>query len=739
MLKKGICCLLTAGMLLAGTGMYSFAEPAENSPSQEAQTELSAYSEQVYDDDRFCMMVNQDASNFALYDKSTDMVYHALPPTRDEDFTAAGLYRTLLNSIISITYYDPETLQIGTANSFVDSLNEGGSGIRRMKRGVELKFYFPSLGFTVPLQVQIDKDALSLKIPTQNIKEEGTLRLLDISVAPFFGAAGADEEGFLLVPDGSGALIRFQNGKTQLGMYSGSVYGEDLTDVSTQYVIPNEAVRLPVFGMKRGNVGYTGIITSGAAQAKITADGSGTRTSFNHAYVTFEWRKSGIYTLEGGWQSDQNFLSFQKGTPAESVFEVKYYFPQNGCELKDMAAVVRDYLTEAGAKPVAEKGGTVLSFLGALMKKRSIIGIPLNVQKPVTTISEMQSIVEELLSDQVDIAAIRYLSWNQQEIKGKSVKSAKISSAVGSKKDWKAFAENCQEWGIGFYPSARLTEYQKGNYPFSSYFNSVRGVDGAVTKVKRYALNTWQPISGQETQLSNADQLQKNVTSFLKSYEKLGTSGLDTGDFGRLNYSDFSNGVISREKLSEIVKQLLLQASDKSKLMLSEPNAYTVPYLTWAVNLPLTCSQLVIEDESVPFYQMCLSGFVNYTSEPINLEHSPDTALIKALQNGAYPHYVLGKSPSKELLQDTEYQSFVGIEAASVISLIKEQTQAFQEAVKQLGDYVIADYQILPNGVTKTIYQNGAAVLVNLTEKAVVVNGEEIKPNSFRIEKEGMQ
>ena len=50
--------------------------------------------------------------------------------------------------------------------------------------------------------------------------------LVDIDLLEFFGAAGSEEEGYLFVPDGSGALIYLNSGKKD-SAYIASVYGRD--------------------------------------------------------------------------------------------------------------------------------------------------------------------------------------------------------------------------------------------------------------------------------------------------------------------------------------------------------------------------------------------------------------------------------------------------------------------------------------------------------------------------------
>ena len=51
--------------------------------------------------------------------------------------------------------------------------------------------------------------------------------LATISLLNYFGAAYTDSNGYILVPDGSGALIYTNNGKTDASLYNRRVYGTD--------------------------------------------------------------------------------------------------------------------------------------------------------------------------------------------------------------------------------------------------------------------------------------------------------------------------------------------------------------------------------------------------------------------------------------------------------------------------------------------------------------------------------
>ena len=69
-----------------------------------------------------------------------------------------------------------------------------------------------NISFTIPIEYRLTENGLSVSVPTKEIEEKGGAVISRIRVLPFFGAAGTDADGYMFVPDGSGALINLNNG-----------------------------------------------------------------------------------------------------------------------------------------------------------------------------------------------------------------------------------------------------------------------------------------------------------------------------------------------------------------------------------------------------------------------------------------------------------------------------------------------------------------------------------------------
>jgi len=119
---------------------------------------------------------------------------------------------------------------------------------------------------------------------------------LDFTLAPYFGAAYKSENGYFLVPDGSGALIRFNN-RNGAEPYKQYVYGRDPSIVPIMRKAVSQAALLPVFGMSRSDGGFVAMIEGSAARGWINAETAYQKTGYNAASASCIVRDYDVVTF----------------------------------------------------------------------------------------------------------------------------------------------------------------------------------------------------------------------------------------------------------------------------------------------------------------------------------------------------------------------------------------------------------------------------------------------------------
>ena len=105
--------------------------------------------------------------------------------------------------------------------------------------------------FRLSLEYTLDEDGLSVRLPANGIRfDQSTFQLSYIRILPYIGAASSEFTGYTMIPDGSGALVRFEDvlksGSSRI--LAGKLYGQDYA-YHTITGANQRIMRMPVFGL----------------------------------------------------------------------------------------------------------------------------------------------------------------------------------------------------------------------------------------------------------------------------------------------------------------------------------------------------------------------------------------------------------------------------------------------------------------------------------------------------------
>ncbi len=105
--------------------------------------------------------------------------------------------------------------------------------------------------FKMAIEYYFDEDGLKIRVPAKSISyNKDTFTITQLQILPYLGAGKHGETGYTFYPDGSGALVRFEDIGTQTKVITGKVYGQDYGFYATSGQ-NKEVMRLPAFGVKR--------------------------------------------------------------------------------------------------------------------------------------------------------------------------------------------------------------------------------------------------------------------------------------------------------------------------------------------------------------------------------------------------------------------------------------------------------------------------------------------------------
>ena len=312
--------------------------------------------------------------------------------------------------------------------TFVRSAYDGTTTVEKTNNGFKATVTFPEQGITVPYYVTLTDDHYDVSVALDEVYElemeapgevtESTRSIVDLSLFPAMNAAYLDEDGYFVIPDGSGAVINFNNGKTASNKYSQKIYGRDYSLSQERAPKKTEQAYLPILGVVKENSALLEVITEGAAYATAKAGVAGQEaTGFNTAYFEFAVRANDQYSLGG--VNASNLKAYEQTRVPEPRLTVRYYpIAKNGATYVDVAKRYQQYLLDEGlmSKKADANNSLYIDLYGGVVKERSVLGLPLKLETPATTYEQAKIILEELKNRGVDNMVVAYNDFNKAGI-----------------------------------------------------------------------------------------------------------------------------------------------------------------------------------------------------------------------------------------------------------------------------------------------------------------------------------
>ena len=674
---------------------------------------------QTASQDGLSLFADRGSGRFYIEDTGGNRWY-SNPDAAADDPSASGIHKVELQSLIVAEVLELKTGQVTRKNSEARSVRQDGAAYREIGGGFRMDYTFGEEGMIIPVEIRIGGGMLTAHVPVEEIREEKPeeYRLMSLSVLPFFGAAGREETGYALLPDGSGSLMYFNNGKLTADEYAMPVYGRDQALNLLMKPADSHAVQYPVYGMKSGDKAYLAVISRGAAQATIRAAVNGQGTSYAHAYSQFTLRASDSFVLGEETGNPQTAALYQEEDIAIDGVEVQFRFLQaEAADYSGMAAVYRQYLQETyGIKEHTVAGTPLyLDIHGAVMKKKSILGIPFEVEEQLSDLADIQALAQQLYADGVSALEINLKSWSRDALSGKVDGSLKPSGKLGGSGELQALSAYLGKQGGTLYPELGIQLFNRSGNGVSRFSDVTKSMSNAPAFIASYY---------ESTRLRNKNIPRQSMLAGGKLPELLSriagradTLGLMAFSFPALYvYSDFGDPLVSRSGYAAALSTALEKLGDRALLMDNPPD-FLLGKAAGIVNLPVESSGKDLTDESVPFVQLALSGLLPYAVPPVNLGGAEDRLVLKALATGAArPYRVITKATERVI--DTTLNGLLSADPAHWTAQMLEEYQTLEEVRRAAGGTGMVSHRRLAPQVTETAYANGTRVLVNYSGKA---------------------
>ncbi|GAF22110.1 hypothetical protein JCM19047_1845 [Bacillus sp. JCM 19047] len=299
-----------------------------------------------------------------------------------------------------------------------------------------------------------------------------------------------------------------------------------------------------------------------------------------------------------------------------------------------------------------------------------------------------------------------------------------FESALGTTGELASTQQYLADLNIPFYFQTDYTKAYDGAAGFSGQHDVVRRLNGeAALEVRTF----WDHF------LLTPEWALNTVDADLSMYKENGINRLSIDTTASELFSHYTKRtVMQRDEVLQQYEMLFEKLlSEVGPLALNRPNDYAWKYAESFQQIPLYSSNYTVVTDTVPFLQIVLKGHVPYFGEFSNFHNQTEQDLLRMIEYGAYPSFLL-TTESPDVLFNTPSEDLF----TSQFSTWKEDvTNQYELAIQTLepveGEQII-NRVVHGTGLIEMVYSNGLSVVVNYRQADATINGLVLSPLSAK-------
>ncbi|OWA33330.1 hypothetical protein B9G55_21870 [Saccharibacillus sp. O16] len=693
------------------------AQAASANPSLEGMKRVAA-------NDKLELYVQPKTLGIKIKNKHTGYIWSSTVDHM-ERYRLNQSWKDFVESALTIEYLNRQGKPMRESLTTNDSTVE----LRERENGFEADVDFAEARIKLTLTAELTEDGFMLRIPADSIKESKRTRMVSLQAYPFLGAVYQKQiPGYMLIPDGAGALIRYDHPAKMDSPYLASVYGRDRGFESASYaedVNPEYPASMPVFGMVHGvkqNAMLT-MIESGDPYSQIMAYKAGLSTDFNWISAKFIYRYAYKQPTSRSEEKEKAIEAYQEQA---NNFDVALHYRILEGDQADYVGLARAYRTslEKAGKLVrqpedAEPALLRAEFLAA-EKKEGLIRDRAIAMTPVDALAQF---ADELEASGVKKPFMVYKGWYDKGLHGSQVQKFPLERKLGSQQELQDAVKELEQRGIDVFFH---TDYVKalegsggwfGGTEFAKQINSrsIQETQGELT----YSFIA--PLQGLE--------LARKQASDYAAYGMTKVA-LDSAD---LSFSTFGEGAAASRSDNQqtfLDTAALLGGQQSQRVALYRPNAYAWGAAGKYLDAPMSSSGYLYASDTVPFLPIVLKGYMDLYSPFVNFSPDPQSERLKLIDYGIFPSFYLTEK-SSFALADTDSRDVYTSEFDTWKGEIVKHYQTMEQSLAAVKNATIENREVLIPGVVKVSYSNGVAFVINYTGSPFARGGVSVGPEDF--------
>ena len=602
----------------------------------------------------------------------------------------------------------------------------------QQENGISVEDIYPY--FEIVVKYRLNSDGLEVSIINDSIVEKEKYPLLYVDVLPYFGAGDLDDEGYIMVPDGSGGIIEFNSDRSFALPYNKRIYGEDYAAFKEEIDSNTASIRLPVTGVKKNNFGFISFIKKGAEMTNIISNISTQDNPYNQVYFRYNIREGELYEFT----SINSSVSINQWTTwyntDDFIMELRFIQKEN-IEYNDMAETYREYLLDNEIITINDNTRTPtldLTLLGGYTSKENFLGIPYEMVKSLTNTEQVEYITETLINDGVENINLFYQGISNDGLKPTYMGDMSFNKQTGKINDFRELSRALESLGVNYYPEAFFnTAFTDKN--INKNDDVVRNVFGEV--VYNYGYNPaalYQDINTRKWYTLDISTYIKTFENLTESYNNIDVENIAFNDFGNQVYGSYhKKNTTFRKDNVEIFLQVMADSSF-NEVMFRNPNLYALSFASVVTDVEFESTNYQIISKSIPFYQLVLSGCLDYSGKAFNVndEYSFDYHVMKAIETVSNMSIEWTYESTVDLA-NTEYSMYYSTQYENWYDRVLE---AYQELTDvEVFDTTLVSHMILTDDglVTKSTYLDGTEIVFNYRKTDYSYNGRIVEAINY--------
>ena len=601
--------------------------------------------------------------------------------------------------------------------------------------------------FTVGIQYELTEDGLNVTVPGNSISESGENLVIYIDLLEYFTASSVEDEGYTIIPDGSGAILNHNNGKTNYTLYSKRLYTTDLSMTEEVMKTPTQDILLPMYSVVNtsNKSGVIADVVEGAAQMELFADisGRGNADSFNEHYFRIYYHESQVVKVSSVMQAINKYNNLFMNNDVSIAYR---FFGKDIAEdgysgvAQEYRRLLVDRYNMEDKKDTTDKLVVDIDVLGSYEFDNNFLGIIYSDKETLTTYEQLKQMISDIEKNQYQNINVFYKGWRDSTLVDTTFKKMKAFKDLGKLSE---LAEIESMEGVTVYPYINFGKSNKYQETFGSQHYNTRNVIGEIITIYPYDLqsNVWNKKANPINILSPryyvafAQSLADNYASLFnigEDDEILSNISLDTigsvltGDYQKNQEMFKINAVAEQIEALETIKNAGIK-----NINLYRPYDYAFPYVTNAKEVPYEATQYEILDYSIPFYQLVVNGLFDYSGESINAnsEDGTDLHILRLLETGSNASFTFTYEGS-EVLLTTDYNQYYYTKYNEWLEDVnKVYTEISNTGIEGCR---LVKHEYIQEGVTRVTYlQESTDPNVPDKEIVIVINYSRVQYNDF--------